>query len=160
MKYNYMSFEIGNQIFAISLDKIVKIIEKPITKILGNSNNQLPVMVAEINQIEYPMINLSLFLGTKNRTNPRNGYLILVERNQNNEKGIVGIQIDSMPEVIELDPNQIYHYPPISEAYPCFIAEALYIFNGREITLIDIDKMHDNERVRMKKLLEQFIMWQ
>ena len=154
---NLLSLNIGGQIFALPLEKIVNLIQKPNTK-TEQGDDGLPMLKVEFNGINIPIYNISLYTGKKNTTLLKNGYVVIIETSINNAQKLIGVHIDEMPEVIEVDDYEMFPYPKISETYPCFIAEALICHEGNEITLLDIDCMFNKDKMRLKSNQGQLLL--
>ena len=156
MTHNILTFLISGQTFALPLEKIVNLIEKPSIK-NEFGNDGLPILKVEFNGVLIPIYNISIYIGKKNNTSIKNGFLLIVETAIQKVQTLIGIHIDSLPEVVEIEDYQMFSYPPVSESYPSFIASAIVCHEAEEITMIDIDSMFDKEKMRIKTLQEQFL---
>lgn len=160
MTYKFLTLKIGKQSFAIALDKVVNLIEKP-TITTEISRNSLPCMGVQFNGIHVPIFNISLFLSNKNLTKLQDSFVLILERIINHSESLVGIQIDDIPEVIEVEEFEIHPYPTVSDSNPFFIAYAKIYTENNEIVLLDFDHIFDKERMKqkIKSTQEQFLSW-
>ncbi len=160
MTYSYLTLNIGKQSFAIALDKVVNLIENP-TITTEISQNLLPCMGVNFNSIHVPIYNISLFLGKNNLNKLKDSFILILERNINNTESLVGIQIDDIPEVIEVEDFEIHPYPNVSENNPFSLAYAKIYNKKNEIVLLDFDQIFDKDKMKqkMKTIHEQFLSW-
>jgi purine-binding chemotaxis protein CheW len=112
----YLSFELGEEVFAINVSKVLNILEvKPITKV-PKSPTYLKGVI-NLRGTVLPVVDLRLKLGLPENQITVDTNIIVLSIVKEEETIMLGILIDSVREVLEFKINEISPSPTIGTKY-------------------------------------------
>jgi purine-binding chemotaxis protein CheW len=109
----YMTFRLGDELFAIAVDQVREVLEvPPVTKV----PTAPPYMrgVVNVRGQATPVVDLRVRFGLPEGVATVNTRVIVMELNLNGETTVLGGLADSVHEVIELDPANVAPPPRIA----------------------------------------------
>jgi purine-binding chemotaxis protein CheW len=113
---SYLSFKVGEEMFAINAKHIHSIIEQiPITKV-----PQMPEFILGIINLReqaIPVVDTRVQFGMPPSTVTENTCIIIVEFDLNGNNLLIGCLVDAVSEVIEIEKERIFATPDIGGRY-------------------------------------------
>lgn len=139
---SYLIFELENELFAIHVNKILSILEmKKITKVpetpdymKGVINLRGEVLPIIDSHIKFNMSPMSISMKTS---------ILVIELKRENAKAVkLGLMVDKVDEVLQIQSKKIQAPPSIGAAYESTYITGMYKKDDKTfIMLIDIDKV-------------------
>jgi purine-binding chemotaxis protein CheW len=138
---SYLTFKLGDELFSISVFKVIEVIEYPsVTSVPNSSIDLLGVINLRGNVI--PLVDTSRkFSMPINSNNTATRVIIMELKTEDDQKMLVGAVVDQVLDVIDLSKDEI---KPLASIYSEYKTE--YMFGVCEIgqqyyMMIDIDKV-------------------
>ncbi len=139
-KKAYLTFSLGNEKFAASIEKATSIIEVlPITKVPRSPDYMKGVINVRGEVI--PVIDTGMKFGMKPIEFKKNTVIITFNVNIEGEQSEVGALVDEPGTVVELYDEQISPPPNIGAKYKSELVIGTFKINDDFIMLLDIDKV-------------------
>lgn len=134
-------FKVNEQKFAIKTSCVLNIIEKARMTELPESNNQNGMAIV-FRGMTLPLIDMRDILGMVSSKQPINECVLVVEVRLNDKLQIVGISIDEVVEVTELDDFMAYPYMPLVSGSVYDFREAVIVRDNEPVIIINGGKLH------------------
>jgi len=136
----YLSFKLGEELFAINVSKVTNILEmSQITKIPKAPEYMKGVI--NLRGTVLPVIDLRLKFGLPEKEATVDTSIIVLSINLNGEMVMVGIQVDSVKEVLEFITDEIAPSPTIGSKYNSGFIEGMWRTEDKFIMILDIDRV-------------------
>jgi purine-binding chemotaxis protein CheW len=136
----YLSFKLSEEVFAINVSKVTNILEmSQITKIPKAPEYMKGVI--NLRGSVLPVIDLRLKFGLPEKEATVDTSIIVLSINLNGEMVMVGIQVDAVKEVLELNTADIAPSPTIGSKYNSGFIEGMWRTDEKFIMILDIDKV-------------------
>lgn len=137
---SYLSFKIGDEFYAANVSYINSIIEyKHITKVPDMPDFFLGVV--DIRGEALPVIDSRLKLGLSNSTITRKSSIIITDVTIENMKYSVGILVDEVSAVLEINELDIKEPPGIGSKTQTDFIIGMYHNSNKFIMILDLDKV-------------------
>ncbi|NOQ26765.1 MAG: chemotaxis protein CheW [Bacteroidales bacterium] len=141
---SYLSFKIGDEFYAANVSYINSIIEyKHITKVPDMPDFFLGVV--EIRGEALPVVDSRLKLGLSNSTITPKSSIIVTDVSIENMKYSVGILVDEVSAVLEINELDIKEPPGIGSITQANFIIGMYHNSNKFIMLLDLDKVLASE---------------
>jgi purine-binding chemotaxis protein CheW len=142
---SYLSFKLGEEIFAANVSKVLNILEMTkITKV-----PQAPAYMQGVINLRgtvLPVIDTRIKFGLSPTEFTANTCILVLDIQIENESLHVGGLVDSVQEVLEIEPSQILPPPNIGNRFRSQFITGMYKLNDDEfIMLLDMDKVFNVE---------------
>lgn len=135
---SYLSFQLGTELFAAHVSKTESIIEVPeITKI-PQSPDYLKGII-NIRGKAMPVIDTRIKFGMSPIEMSVNTCILVLEVKVESEALQVGVLVDSVHEVLEINQNEILPPPGLGAKYKSLFIYGVVKYKERFIMLIDMD---------------------
>lgn len=144
--HSFLSFKVGNELFAANVDKVLSILDLvTITRVPGSP----PFMLGIINLrgAVLPVIDSRIRFGIEATPDTRNTCIIVMEVLFGNDLLNVGILVDAVHEVIEVKPDNILPPPGLGNKYKADFIKGIIQYNGRFIILLDVDTLFSSDEL-------------
>ena len=142
----YLSFKLGEEVFAINVSKVINILEmSQITKIPKAPEYMKGVI--NLRGTVLPVVDLRIKFGLPEKEATVDTSIIVISIDYNNEQVLAGILVDAVREVLELKNNDISPAPTIGAKYSSGIIEGMWRLEDKFIMILDIDKVFSTEEV-------------
>jgi purine-binding chemotaxis protein CheW len=143
---SYLAFRLGKESFASNVSRVLSILEMPvITKI-----PQTPLYmegVMSLSEKVLPIINTHIKFGMEPTEISPSACILVLEINSNGETFNIGAIVDSVDEVLEIEPKDIKPVPTLGINYNSKFISGMYK-NGQSFTMIiDVDKVFSTEEI-------------
>ena len=142
----YLSFKLGEEIFAINVSKVLNILEmKPITKV-PKSPDYLKGVI-NLRGTVLPVVDLRLKLGLPENKITVDTNIIVLSIEKDGETIMLGILIDTVREVLEFKTEEIAPSPTIGTKYNSGFIKGMWRLDENFIMILDIDKVFSVEEI-------------
>jgi purine-binding chemotaxis protein CheW len=147
-KNTFLSFRIGKEYFAVSVQKALEVLEKQYITVVPNVPDYVEGVINFRGKI-IPVIDARLKFNLPKRTEEEKYVVIVFDLMVNNKKMVIGAMADSVHDVVALDDSSILEVPELGFNYNAeFILGMLK--NENSFTMIlDIDKVFSAEEVNL-----------
>lgn len=142
---SYLSFKLGEEIFAANVSKVLNILE--MTKITQVPKSP-PCMkgVVNLRGTVLPVVDTRLKFGMSATEFTPNTCILVMEVEVDGEALQVGGLVDSVQEVLEIDLKEILPPPNIGSRYRSEFINGMYKLNDDHfIMLLDMDKVFSSD---------------
>lgn len=144
----YLTFSLNHEIFAIDVIKAREILDmSTITQIPRTPDYMLGVI--NLRSSVVPVIDMRLKLGMDRVEHSVDSCIIVMEVSVDNEPITVGALVDSVQEVIDLDPTQIEPPPRIGTRLKTEYLRGMGKHEEDFIMILDIDKVFSSEEMSL-----------
>ena len=142
----YLSFKLGEEVFAINVAKVLNILElKPITKV-PKSPEYLKGVI-NLRGTVLPVVDLRLKFGLAENQVTVDTNIIVLSIEKEGEEIMLGILIDAVKEVLEFKTEEIAPSPAIGTKYNAGFIKGMWRVDENFIMILDIDKVFSTEEV-------------
>lgn len=149
-KQAYLTFDLGGELFAISVFKVVEIIEYPeVTRVPNAPEYLLGIINLRGNVI--PLIDTRQKFAMNTVQNKSDQSVIIMELLMEGEKIVVGGLVDDVLDVIELSTDQVKPYPSLGSKYKPIFVLGMGTLLDKFYMLIDIDSVFSTEEIILLK---------
>jgi len=144
---SYLSFKLGNEIFAANVSKVLNILEMTkITKVPKAPNYMKGVI--NLRGTVLPVIDTRIKFGLSETVYTANTCILVLEVNVENENLQVGGLVDAVQEVLEIEDHQILPPPNIGNRFRSEFINGMYKLNDEEfLMLLDMDKVFSTDDI-------------
>lgn len=145
---SYLSFKLGDEVFAANVSKVLNILEMTnITKV----PKAPPYMKGVINLrgTVLPLIDTRIKFGLSPTEFTPNTCILVLDIKIENEGIQIGSLVDSVQEVMEIEPHQILPPPNIgSKFHSEFITGMYKVREDQFIMILDVDKVFSSDELK------------
>jgi len=142
----YLSFQLGEEAFAINVSKVLNILEmKPITRVPKSPDYMKGVI--NLRGTVLPVVDLRLKFGLTENKVTVDTSIIVLSIDKEGETVMLGIQVDSVKEVLEFKSEEIAPSPAIGTKYNSGFIEGMWRVNENFIMILNIDKVFSVEEI-------------
>jgi len=142
----YLTFKLGEEIFAIDVSKVREILEfTSITKV-----PQTPEFMRGVINLRgsvVPVIDLRLNFGMACTEQTVNTCIIVVEVILDGEVVVLGALADSVQEVVEMEPDHIEPAPHLGTKFNTDFIKGMGKIDNEFVMILDIDKVFSSEDI-------------
>ena len=147
---SYLTFELGGELFSISVFKVIEIIEFPeVTKVPNSPEYLLGVVNLRGNVI--PLVDTRHKFAMENIQDKSMQSVIIMELTIEGEQMLVGGVVDKVLDVIELTNEQIKPSPSLGSKYKPEFILGMGEFDENFYMMIDIDKVFSTDEIIILK---------
>lgn len=134
----FLSFKLGREVFAASANNVVNILElKPITKV-PHAPEYLSGVINLRGQV-LPVIDMRIKFGMSPIEPTVDTCIIVLNINIESEEVKLGILVDAVSEVLELEDNQVEPSPTIGTKYKAEFIRGMFKKEESFIMLLNLD---------------------
>jgi purine-binding chemotaxis protein CheW len=142
----YLSFKLGDEVFAINVSKVLNILEmKPITKV-PKSPDYLKGVI-NLRGTVLPVVDLRLKFGLAENKVTVDTNIIVISIDKEGDTIMLGIQVDSVKEVLEFKTEEIAPSPSIGTKYNSGFIEGMWRVGENFIMILNIEKVFSVEEI-------------
>jgi purine-binding chemotaxis protein CheW len=143
---SYLSFKLGDEIFASNVSKVLNILEMTkITKV----PKAPPYMKGVINLrgSVLPLIDTRIKFGMTETVFTTNTCILVLDIILNDESVKIGALVDSVQEVLEISEDQIQPIPSLGSKYKSDFIDGMAKVNDNFIMLLNVEQIFSTEDV-------------
>jgi purine-binding chemotaxis protein CheW len=142
----FLSFKLGKEVFAASANNVVNILElKPITKV-PHAPEYMSGVINLRGQV-LPVIDMRIKFGMTPIEPTVDTCIIVLNITLENEEVKLGILVDAVSEVLELEDNQIEPSPTIGTKYKAEFIRGMYKKDESFIMLLNLDLIFTKDEI-------------
>ena len=150
----YLTFQLGEEVFAVDVSHVREILEfTTVTKVPRTPDYMRGVI--NLRGSVVPVLDMRLKFGLSLTEKTVDTCIIVVEVFFEDESTIIGALVDSVQEVLELEPDQIEPAPRIGTQLKTEFIKGMGKRDDRFIILLDIDKIFSSEELTMAREVEE-----
>ncbi len=150
----YLTFQLGEEVFAVDVSHVREILEfTTVTKVPRTPDYMRGVI--NLSGSVVPVLDMRLKFGLSLTEKTVDTCIIVVEVFFEDESTIIGALVDSVQEVLELEPDQIEPAPRIGTQLKTEFIKGMGKRDDRFIILLDIDKIFSSEELTMAREVEE-----
>ena len=144
----YLTFQLGGEMFAIPILNIKEIIEY-------GQLTTVPMMpefirgVINLRGAVVPVVDLSARFGRKGTDVTRRTCIVIIEVESGAERQDVGVMVDSVNEVLEIPGNQIEPSPSFGARIRTEFIHGMGKVNGKFVIILDVDRVLSVDEMAM-----------
>lgn len=136
---SYLTYNIGNETFATNVSHVQSIIEySDLTKVPNMPDFFIGVM--NLRSEVLPIVDSRIKLNIARREITKSSSIVVLELG-NEQVSKVGLLVDGVSEVIEIEDENIEKAPEIGTKYNSDLIYGIYPNNDKFIMLLDVNKM-------------------
>jgi len=149
---SYLSFKLGDEIFAANVSKVLNILEMvKITKV--PKCPEFMKGVINLRGAILPVIDTRIKLGMSETVNTANTCILVLEIESNGDTIQIGGLVDAVQEVLEIEHSQVLPPPNIGSKYHSEFIYGMYKMSDEQfIMLLEIDKLFTSEDISELKI--------
>ncbi|MFO7444715.1 MAG: chemotaxis protein CheW [Ignavibacteriaceae bacterium] len=142
----YLTFKLAEEIFGVDVAQVREILDYiKITKVPQTPDFMCGVI--NLRGSVVPVVDMRLKFDLEKTETTVNTCIVVVEVNLNGENTILGALVDSVQEVIELDPAEIEPAPKIGTKLKTDFIKGMGKRDDKFIILLDIDAVFSSEEL-------------
>ena len=150
----YLTFQLGEEIFAFAVSHVKEILEfTTVTKVPRTPDYMRGVI--NLRGSVVPVLDMRLKFGLTRTEKTVDTCIIVVEVFFEDESTIIGALVDSVQEVLELEPDQIEPAPRIGTQLKTEFIKGMGKRDDRFIILLDVDRIFSSEELTMAQEVEE-----
>ena len=144
----YLSFNLDKELFSVKVEQVREVLElQSITRIPKTFDFMRGVI--NVRGSVVPVVDLRLKFGLQVVEATVDTCIIVVEVQQESEAVVLGILVDSVEEVIDLEQDQIEPPPKIGTKLSTEFIRGIGKRDGKFVILLDIDRMFSTEEMEV-----------
>ena len=136
----YLTFKLGDEVFALDIGKVREVLDFTlIAKVPQTPDFMLGVI--NLRGTVVPVVDMRLKLAMTETETTVNTCIIIIEIEIDGETTVLGALVDSVQEVMDLDPDQIEPPPRIGTRLNTKFIKGMGKRDNHFIIILDIDKV-------------------
>jgi purine-binding chemotaxis protein CheW len=144
----YLTFKLDEEVFALDIVKVREVLDfTKITKVPRTPDFMLGVI--NLRGSVVPVVDMRLKFGLSKTETTVNTCIIIVEIELDGEVTVLGALVDSVQEVMELDPDQIEPPPRIGTRLDTKFIKGMGKQGEGFLIIVEIDKVFSVEELAM-----------
>jgi purine-binding chemotaxis protein CheW len=144
---SYLTFKLGEEIFAANVSKVLNILElTEITKV-----PQAPEYMKGVINLRgevLPLVDVKVKFGMEPTEFTTNTCILVLDLEHNGEKFHLGTLVDSVQEVLEISDDQLKAPPAIGTRYKSEFIEGVHEYNDEKfIMILNMDLIFSSDEI-------------
>lgn len=150
---SYFTFRIGNELFAVNIGHVTKILEMiEITKV-PNSPRYFKGIINLFGDV-LPVFDGRLKFGFPEVKNTRNTCILIFVFELEDQLVRSGIIVDSVEKVVIFEPEQIKPAPQIGKGFNAEFIHGIATFNDEFVIILNLEKIFSEEEISLINAVE------
>jgi purine-binding chemotaxis protein CheW len=146
----YLTFKLENEVFALDIAKVREVLDfTRITKVPQTPDFMLGII--NLRGAVVPVIDMRLKFGLPQAATTVNSCFIIAEIELDTEATVLGALVDSVQEVMELDPDQIEPPPRIGTRLNTKFIKGMGKRDDQFVIILDIDKVFSTDELALAR---------
>ena len=146
----YLTFKLEDEVFALDIAKVREVLDFTlIAKVPQTPDFMLGVI--NLRGTVVPVVDMRLKFGMTRTETTVNTCIIIVEIEIDGENTVLGALVDSVQEVMDLDPDQIEPPPRIGTRLNTKFIKGMGKRDNQFIIILDIDKVFSADELAMAR---------
>ena len=148
----YLTFKLEDEVFALDIGKVREVLDFTlIAKVPQTPDFMLGVI--NLRGTVVPVVDMRLKFATTQTGTTVNTCIIIVEIEIDGENTVLGALVDSVQEVMDLDPDQIEPAPRIGTRLNTKFIKGMGKRDNHFIIILDIDKVFSTDELSMAQTI-------
>ena len=148
----YLTFKLEDEVFALDIGKVREVLDFTlIAKVPQTPDFMLGVI--NLRGTVVPVVDMRLKFATTQTETTVNTCIIIVEIEIDGENTVLGALVDSVQEVMDLDPDQIEPAPRIGTRLNTKFIKGMGKRDNQFIIILDIDKVFSTDELSMAQAI-------
>lgn len=153
MVNTYLSFIVGDELYAVNVNKVLEVLEKQkITKV-PNAPAYIKGIVNFRGEV-VPVFESRTKFNLPERAENASNVVIVLDLSKENDLFRIGAIVDKVKDVISIDDSDIKAVPAMSKEYNTEFLQGIFKQNDRFILLLDVEKVFTGEELNHIKETE------
>lgn len=145
----YLVFKVNNQKYALQTRNVVNVIEH--VKLIHQLDGEKKGMtVFNFKGISIQFLDFHQLVGAKRLDESVAEFILIAEVNLNGAHKIIGISIDEIIEVSEIEDIMNYPFNPIYNNRTCDIRESIVVYKGEPLTLLNTSRLRSEQSLQTR----------
>jgi len=150
---SYFTFRIGNELFAVNIGHVTKILEMTdITKV-PNSPRYFKGIINLFGDV-LPVFDGRLKFGFPEVKNTRNTCILIFVFELDGQLVRSGIVVDSVEKVVIFEPEQIKPAPQVGKGFNAEFIHGIATFNEEFVIILNLEKIFSEEEISLINAVE------
>lgn len=146
MNNTYLSFIVGDELYAVNVTKVLEVLEKQnITKV-PNAPDYIKGIVNFRGEV-VPVFESRTKFNLPERDENVSNVVIVLDLSKENDLFRIGAIVDKVKDVISIDDNEIKAVPAMSKEYNTEFLQGIFKQNDKFILLLDVEKVFTGEEL-------------
>ncbi len=143
-----LTFKLGEEVFAVNVSRVQTVLDLlPITKVPRTPDFMKGVI--NMRGVVIPIIDMNLKFSMETTEETVDTCIIVIEINLENETTVLGMLVDAVQEVLDLDPEQIEPAPRLGSHLNTEFIEGMGKRDGQFIIILDINRIFSSDELAM-----------
>jgi purine-binding chemotaxis protein CheW len=144
----YLTFRLEEETFALDISKVREVLEyTPVTKVPRTPDFMEGVI--NVRGSVVPVVDMRVKFGMREGERTVNTCIIIAEVKVDGGRNILGALVDSVQEVIELEPESIARAPGIGMRLDNEFIRGMGRHNDRFVIILDVDRVFSSDEISM-----------
>lgn len=155
MKNTYLSFIVGDELYAVNVSKVLEVLEKQTISRVPNAPHYIKGIVNFRGDI-VPVFETRDKFNLPTRIDSDTYVIIVLDLSKNAETFRIGAMVDKVKDVLEIDDTEIKPVPTMSKEFNTKFLHGIYKLNNNFILLLDVEKVFTTEEIdALAKTIEE-----
>lgn len=147
MNQVYLSFTIGNEVFAINVLKVLEVLQKQeITKV-PNAPEYIIGIINFRGEV-VPVFDTRVKFNLKSHSETESFAIVVLDLMKNNEPFRIGATVDKVKDVITLADSDIKPVPPMSSSFNTDFLSGVVRIDEKFLLIFDVDKVFTENEIQ------------
>jgi purine-binding chemotaxis protein CheW len=150
MKNTYLSFIVGDELYAVNVSQVLEVLEKQSITRVPNAPKYIKGIINFRGEI-VPTFESRNKFNLPERNENDSYVIIVIDLSKNNEVFRIGAIVDRVQDVIEIDNADIKTVPAMSKEFNTEFLQGIFKLKERFILLLDVEKVFTGEELNALK---------
>jgi len=150
MKNTYLSFIVGDELYAVSVSQVLEVLEKQSITRVPNAPEYIKGIINFRGDIVPAFESRSKF-NLPERSDDASYVIIVLDLSKENEIFRIGAIVDRVKDVLEIDDTDIKPVPAMSKEFNTEFLQGIYKLKDGFILLLDVEKVFTGEELNAIK---------
>ena len=150
---SYFTFRIGNELFAVNIGHVTKILEMTDITNVPNSPRYFKGIINLFGDV-LPVFDGRLKFGFPEVKNTRNTCILIFVFELDGQLVRSGIVVDSVEKVVIFEPEQIKPAPQVGKGFNAEFIHGIATFNDEFVIILNLEKIFSEEEISLINAVE------
>ena len=150
---SYFTFRIGNELFAVNIGHVTKILEMTDITNVPNSPRYFKGIINLFGDV-LPVFDGRLKFGFPEVKNTRNTCILIFVFELDGQLVRSGIVVDSVEKVVIFEPEQIKPAPQVGKGFNAEFIHGIATFNEEFVIILNLEKIFSEEEISLINAVE------
>jgi purine-binding chemotaxis protein CheW len=146
MNNTYLSFIVGDELYAINVNKVLEVLEKQSITRVPNAPIYIKGIVNFRGEV-VPVFESRTKFNLPDRPDDASNVVIVLDLSKENDLFRIGAIVDRVKDVITIDDNDIKAVPAMSKDYNTEFLKGIFKLNDKFILLLDVERVFSGDEL-------------